>query len=831
MIWSKNRDKDKPKDASLKPGTLFEKYSVVKELGRGGMGAVYLVRHTVLDSLFALKILAPDIAKKNKQFVDRFIREAKLACKIKHPNLIAVHDAGQNPQNGLYYIIMDYVPGGSVRDLLKKTRRIPPGRALEIITQVAGALSAANAHHMVHRDIKPDNIMFTADGSAKLADLGIAKSTDEQDTMLTMASSVFGTPAYMSPEQAKDSSKVDSRADIYSLGIVFYEMLSGKRPFSGDTTIQILSQIMDPESTPDIRQVCPETPQDLADLIARMTEKNLEKRIPDPDTLVQELKKIRIPDQIASRPLRTRGEILVDKQSGNGASAGDVTMPTMATAAPAGDVTMPTMVTAAPVGDVTMPTMATAAPPVSVEANEPEPEPQAVESTPQTVASAPQTVTPINEPEPEPQMVEPEPQTVEPEVEPVNEPEPEPQTIESAPQTAASAPQTFEPAEQVVEPADEPEPEPQVPSAEESPEVTMPTMATTAPPAAPAPKPAAEPEVTVSAAPPQKTSPALKQTAPQTTAPAAKKTAPATSPQPDASASPKKSKKGIVIVVTVLAACFVLVLGAGLIGLFLIFGDEAPAVPPPAPANPASVIPDTKDVASATTVQTAETNTKPVSGGQAQDVRPEQNTAAASNKPANTANTAAADTEVTPAATTVATPVRTVSETQSGSGEDEDEDEMVPDPLRKNQIVLLSDTSTLARDAKKALAKAFGAEKVSFQEAAGMGSYKRELDTIAKASPSAVVVCFARQYAEDGISASGYENVIAYHADFFREKGIPILFLQPDGDDDDDRLQPFLAATRDVCQYRSITLVAAEGATDGKLVSAVRGMLPGGTGN
>ncbi len=821
MIWSKNRDKDKPKDASLKPGTLFEKYSVVKELGRGGMGAVYLVRHTVLDSLFALKILAPDIAKKNKQFVDRFIREAKLACKIKHPNLIAVHDAGQNPQNGLYYIIMDYVPGGSVRDLLKKTRRIPPGRALEIITQVAGALSAANAHHMVHRDIKPDNIMFTADGSAKLADLGIAKSTDEQDTMLTMASSVFGTPAYMSPEQAKDSSKVDSRADIYSLGIVFYEMLSGKRPFSGDTTIQILSQIMDPESTPDIRQVCPETPQDLADLIARMTEKNLEKRIPDPDTLVQELKKIRIPDQIASRPLRTRGEILVDKQSGNGTSAGDVTMPTMATAAPAGDVTMPTMATAAPQTpaaedspEVTMPTMATVASQAPVPAAEDSPEvTMPTMATAAPPVSEPQAVEPANEPEPEPQMVEPEPQTDEPEVEP--EPVSEP-----APQTVASAPQTFEPAE----------PEPQAPAPEESPEVTMPTMATTAPPAAPAPKPAAEPEVTVSAAPPQKTSPAPRQTAPQTTAPAAKTTAPAAKttapdapPKQEEAASPKKSKKGIVVVVAVLAACFVLVLGAGLIGLILIFGNESPAVTPPDPGNKTEspVIPSS----------TVTAETKPVSGGQAQDVRPEQNTVADSNKPANTANTAAADTEVTPAATTVATPVRTVSETPSGVDEDEDEDEMVPDPLRKNQIVLLSDTSTLARDAKKALAKAFGAGKVSFQEAAGMGSYKRELDTIAKASPSAVVICFARQYAEDGISASGYENVIAYQADFFREKGIPLLFLQPDGDEDDDRLQPYLTATRDVCQYRSIPLVAAEGAADGKLVSAVRGLLPGGAEN
>ncbi len=806
MIWPKNRDKDKPKDASLKPGTLFEKYSVVKELGRGGMGAVYLVRHTVLDSPFALKILAPDIAKKNKQFVDRFIREAKLACKIKHPNLIAVHDAGQNPQNGLYYIIMDYVPGGSVRDLLKKTHRIAPGRALEIITQVAGALSAAKAHHMVHRDIKPDNIMFTADGAAKLADLGIAKSTDEQDTMLTMASSVFGTPAYMSPEQAKDSSKVDSRADIYSLGIVLYEMLSGKRPFSGDTTIQILSQVMDPESTPDIRKVCPETPQDLADLIARMTEKNLEKRIPDPDTLVRELKKIRLPDQIASRPLRTRGEILVDKQTGtipmNGASAGEATMPTMATAAPAGDVTMPTMTTAAPAGDVTMPTMATAAPQVTP-ATEDSPE----VTMPTMATAAPPVSDSANEPqvadsepanEPEPQAVEPEPQV-----------EPAPQTLESAPQTVTPA----EPEPQTLESANEPEPEPQAPAAtEDSPEVTMPTMATTAPPA-PAPVSGNTPDPTISA-PPSKTD--LRQTEPQITSPAAKTAAPAASPQPDASA-PRKSKKGIVIVLAS-AACLVFVLGAVVVGMFLIGGSKSPETPP-APANQTSVVTDAKNAAPATAIQAADTNTKPVSGGKTQDVRPEQTTIAV-NRPD-------ADTKVIPAATTVASTVRTVGETPSGS--EEDEDEMLPDPLRKGQIVLLSDTSTLARDAKKALANAFGAEKISFQEASGMGSYKRELDTIAKASPSAVVICFARQYAEDGISASGYENVIGYQADFFREKGIPILFLQPDGDD--VRLQPFLTATRDLCQYRSIPLVDAEGPANGKLVSAVRGLLPGGTEN
>ena len=144
--------------AVLKPGTVFEKYTVERLLGRGGMGAVYLVRHNILDSPFALKVLFPNTAVQNKQFVGRFIREAKLACKIRHPNLIAVHDAGRNPDNGMYYIVMDYVPGGSVRDLLEREYQLRPQEALRIVTQVANALVAAQEHHMVHRDIKPDKI-------------------------------------------------------------------------------------------------------------------------------------------------------------------------------------------------------------------------------------------------------------------------------------------------------------------------------------------------------------------------------------------------------------------------------------------------------------------------------------------------------------------------------------------------------------------------------------------------------------------------------------------------------------------------------------------------
>ena len=280
------------KSGVFAPGDVFEKYTIEKLLGRGGMGAVYLVRHNVLDSLFALKVLFPEVARKNKQFVDRFIREAKLACKIKHPNLIAVHDAGKSQEKGVYYLIMDYVSGGSVRDLLKARGRLSPAEALTVIEQTAAALDEAFKYKMVHRDIKPDNIMFTADGVVKLADLGIAKSANEQDTMLTVEASVFGTPAYMSPEQAFDSSSVDCRADIYSLGIVLFEMIAGQRPYKGTGTIEILSQVVKDTDIPDIRESCPEISAEVAKLIHDMTAKQLDKRIATPGELLTRLKKV-----------------------------------------------------------------------------------------------------------------------------------------------------------------------------------------------------------------------------------------------------------------------------------------------------------------------------------------------------------------------------------------------------------------------------------------------------------------------------------------------------------------------------------------------------------
>ncbi len=343
----------------LSPGDEFEKYVIEKELGHGGMGAVYLVRHRILDTRFALKVLYPEVAGRDKQFVERFIREGRLAGQIRHQNLIAVYDAGQNEKNGMYYLVMDFVSGGSVRDKLKKNHYVDMLEAISIIRQVACALEAAQNHNMVHRDIKPDNIMFDDKGVVRLADLGIAKATDDRETGLTLEASVFGTPAYMSPEQARDSSKVDTRADIYSLGVVFYEMLTGRRPFNGDTTIEILSHVIDDTPAPDVRTFSKDLPEDVAKLVADMLEKDREKRVKSPTELI---KRIDALDLSAYQP-GTQNEVdevevtMPTMASPGVAQAPDVTMPTMAT--PVGAQNAPTGSAEPPRTDVTMPTMAT----------------------------------------------------------------------------------------------------------------------------------------------------------------------------------------------------------------------------------------------------------------------------------------------------------------------------------------------------------------------------------------------------------------------------------------------------------------------------------------
>ncbi len=274
------------------PGERFHGYVVERLLGNGGLGAVYLVRHELLETLFALKVLFPDVAAENASYVKRFLREAKIATRIRHPNLVAVHDCGYDEPKRLYYLVMDYVNGGDLRQAIAFAGHFDPDRAVEVILQVASALEAAQKYHVVHRDIKPENIMIQPDGLVKLVDLGIAKADDIKDSLNTTTESVFGTPAYVAPEQALDAANVDTRADIYSLGVVLFEMITGKTPFDAPNAPQIIAQTLSDDPFPDIRDYAPAVKPELAVLIRRMCVKEKGRRIPDPTVLLAEFERI-----------------------------------------------------------------------------------------------------------------------------------------------------------------------------------------------------------------------------------------------------------------------------------------------------------------------------------------------------------------------------------------------------------------------------------------------------------------------------------------------------------------------------------------------------------
>lgn len=267
----------------IKSGDMFGEYRVVKLLGKGGMGEVWLLQIEERREFYAVKILDPELAAKDREFQKRFLREAELAMSIRHRNLIEVFDVGKDPETGLCYILMEYVSGGTLSDLIHKKGSLPICDAVKIVYQVADVLNCIAKHGIVHRDIKPDNILFDKDGKVKIADLGIARRSLDQHTMtMTQTGVVIGTPAYMAPEQMLDSHHVDIRADIYSLGIVFYEMLAGKRPNEGDTVIQLLAKAMRGEQIPDVRTMRPEVSATLAELLNLMCSIDVGSRIATP---------------------------------------------------------------------------------------------------------------------------------------------------------------------------------------------------------------------------------------------------------------------------------------------------------------------------------------------------------------------------------------------------------------------------------------------------------------------------------------------------------------------------------------------------------------------
>ena len=274
---------------SLSEGSFFGEFRVVRRLGKGGMGEVWLLRSPMGEEV-AAKLL-DEASSADHAARKRFLREAELAMGVKHPNLVETYDVGEDPDTGLCYILMEYMPGGTLADHLKDHGAMKIDDAVSVVRAMASVLELSRQSGIVHRDIKPANIMFDAEGTPKLADLGIARrgAAGEDTTTLTQTGMMIGTPAYMAPEQMLDAHNVDTRADIYSLGIVFYEMLTGVRPNKDDTVVQILAKAVAGEPIPDVRTLRPEVSAALAQLLNMMTVPDKEGRISTPGQITNAL--------------------------------------------------------------------------------------------------------------------------------------------------------------------------------------------------------------------------------------------------------------------------------------------------------------------------------------------------------------------------------------------------------------------------------------------------------------------------------------------------------------------------------------------------------------
>lgn len=283
---------------ALEAGSIIAGYRIEHALGAGAMGQVYRATQLSMNRAVAFKVLSPKLAS-NRRFRERFLREARAAGRLHHPNLIAVHDVGE--ADGLMFFSMELVDGTTVSDLLRRHGRLPEMRALEICRQALEALKFAHGNGVIHRDIKPDNLMVTNSGMVKVADLGLARAEDVEDASITATNVgvVMGTPHYMAPEQGRDAHQVDHRADLYAVGATLYHLVCGHTPYQGDSAMEVLMRAAsqplafpEPGPSPGVRVLIqrlmekepadrPQSAGDAIDLISRLRRKQIDD---DPDS-------------------------------------------------------------------------------------------------------------------------------------------------------------------------------------------------------------------------------------------------------------------------------------------------------------------------------------------------------------------------------------------------------------------------------------------------------------------------------------------------------------------------------------------------------------------
>jgi eukaryotic-like serine/threonine-protein kinase len=305
------------------PRTYSERYEVTHLIARGGMAQVYRALDLRLGRHVALKVLFPELSI-DRTFVERFRREAQAAANLSHPNIVAVYDWGED--EGAYFIAMELITGTSLATALRAETTLPATRAAAIAAQVAGALSYAHRHGVVHRDIKPGNVLLTEDGQVKVTDFGIAQAVSTEEG-LTMAGSVMGTAAYFSPEQA-EGALVDGRSDLYSLGVVLYEMLAGRPPFVGDSPVAVASMHVR-NAPPLLRDLNPAVPEPLEQVTMRALAKSPDARYQTADEFRADLERF-----VEGRP------VLAGAVAGGTVAATSVVGAATTSVLPQGDTTM-----------------------------------------------------------------------------------------------------------------------------------------------------------------------------------------------------------------------------------------------------------------------------------------------------------------------------------------------------------------------------------------------------------------------------------------------------------------------------------------------------------
>ncbi len=282
----------------LAPGTRFGHYEIIRQIGIGGMGEVYLAKDQKLDRRVAIKILNEKFSR-DESNLKRFVREAKAASALNHPNILVIHEIGESED--AHYIVSEFIEGKTLREVLTQSQ-MSLAEVLDIAIQIAGALSAAHGAHLVHRDIKPENVMVRPDGYVKVLDFGLAKLVEQKNKSFigledattrnqTAKGVILGTVNYMSPEQAKGE-RVDERTDIFSFGVVIYEMLAGRTPFAGDSLSETFANLINAEPQP-LSGSASNVPDELKRIVAKTLRKNKDERYETMKDVLTDLKDLR----------------------------------------------------------------------------------------------------------------------------------------------------------------------------------------------------------------------------------------------------------------------------------------------------------------------------------------------------------------------------------------------------------------------------------------------------------------------------------------------------------------------------------------------------------